>query len=137
MHDLILTNTWFKIRESHLITLKNGIHVSQTDLILTRKVNSRCCIDCKVIPGESVTTQCRLDQLDICIRRWRRRDIRQRNSRITWWDLKGEKQDVFKDKMIEEGKWNFDEDIKRMWNELAKCIKRVAKDILGESKGCG
>ena len=75
--------------------------------------------------------------LDICIRRWRRRDIRQRNPKIKWWGLKGEKQDVFKDKMIKEGKWNLDEGVDRMWNEMAKCIKRAAKDVLGESKGCG
>ena len=51
--------------------------------------------------------------------------------------MKGEKQDVFKDKMIKEGKWNLDEGVDRMWNEMAKCIKRAAKDVLGESKGCG
>ncbi len=57
--------------------------------------------------------------------------------RIKWWALKWEKQDVFKDKMIKEGKWNLDKDVDRIWNEMANCIKRVAKDVLGESKGCG
>jgi hypothetical protein len=39
--------------------------------------------------------------------------------------------------MIKEGKWNLDEDVDRMWNEMTNCIKKVAKDVLGESKGCG
>ena len=39
--------------------------------------------------------------------------------------------------MIKEGKWNLNEDVDMMWNEMANCIKRVAKDVLGESKGCG
>jgi len=37
--------------------------------------------------------------------------------------LKGEKQDVFKDKMIKKGKWNLDEDVDKMWNEMATCTK--------------
>jgi hypothetical protein len=51
--------------------------------------------------------------------------------------LMGEKQDMFKDKMIKERKWNLDEDVDKMRNEMANCIKRVAKDVLGESKGYG
>ena len=39
--------------------------------------------------------------------------------------------------MIKEGKWNLNEDVDMMWNEMANCIKRVAKDVLGESIGCG
>jgi hypothetical protein len=33
--------------------------------------------------------------------------------------------------MIKEGKYG------KMWNEMASCIKRVAKEILGKSKECG
>ena len=36
--------------------------------------------------------------------------------------FEGEKQDVFKDKMIKEGKWDVDEDTDKMWNEMANCI---------------
>jgi hypothetical protein len=37
--------------------------------------------------------------------------IRQRNQRMRWWGLKGEKQDVLKDKIIKESKWNLDKNI--------------------------
>lgn len=47
--------------------------------------------------------------------------------------LKGEKEDSFKDKMTKEGKWDLYEDVDNMWNETATCIKRVVKDVLGES----
>ena len=30
---------------------------------------------------------------------------------MRWWGLKGEKQDVFKDKIIKESKWNLDKNI--------------------------
>ena len=35
--------------------------------------------------------------------------------------------------MIKEGKWILDKDVDKMWND---CIKRVAKDALGESRRC-
>lgn len=35
----------------------------------------------------------------------------------------------------EEGKWNFEEETSVMWYKMANCIKRVAKDVFGESKG--
>jgi len=31
--------------------------------------------------------------------------IRQKYPRLRWWVLKGEKQDLFKDKMVEQGKY--------------------------------
>ena len=66
-----------------------------------------------------------------------KKSIRQRKTTIKWWDLKGVKQYVSKDKMITEGKWNLDEDVDKMCNKMANCIERVAIDVLGESKGCG
>ena len=42
-----------------------------------------------------------------------------------------------KNKMIKEGKWDLDKDDDKMWNEMTNCIKRVAKDVHRESKGCG
>lgn len=50
--------------------------------------------------------------------------------------MKGEKQDVFKDKLVKESMWDLDKDNVKMWNEMASCIKRVAKKVIGESKGC-
>ena len=66
-----------------------------------------------------------------------KKSIRQRKTTIKWWGLKGAKQYVSKGKMIIEGKWNLDEDVDKMWNKMANYIKRVAIDVLGESKGCG
>ena len=49
--------------------------------------------------------------------------------------MKGEKQVVFKGRMIE-SKWDLDEDFDRTWNEMTSCIKRVPKEVIGEYKGC-
>lgn len=48
-----------------------------------------------------------------------------------------ERNDVFKNKMFKEGKWDLYEYVNKMWNEMASCNKSVAKDVLGESEWCG
>ena len=68
-YDLILANTWFRKRESHLIIFRSVSNVSQIDFFLTRRVDRYSCINCKVVPGESVVTQHRLLVLDVRIRR--------------------------------------------------------------------
>ena len=40
---------------------------------------------------------------------------------------------MFKDKVIE-GEWNFKGETTTMWSQMAKCIRKVAKEVLGESK---
>ena len=59
-YDLILANTWFRKRVSHLITFKGGSSASQINFFLIRRVDRGSCIDCKVVPDESVVTQHRL-----------------------------------------------------------------------------
>ena len=39
--------------------------------------------------------------------------------------------------MIKEGKWNLDEYVDKMQNEMTNCVKRVVKDIIEKSKGYG
>ena len=37
--------------------------------------------------------------------------------------------------MVREADWKAQEDPNTIWNKIASCIKRVAKDVLGESRG--
>jgi hypothetical protein len=53
-YDLIIANTLFRKRVSHLVTFSSGQHYSQIDFILLRREDRRICLDCKVIPGECV-----------------------------------------------------------------------------------
>jgi hypothetical protein len=50
--DLMIANTFFRKRESHLVTFSSGQHCSQIDFVLMRRKDKRACLDCKVIPGE-------------------------------------------------------------------------------------
>ncbi|XP_043687611.1 craniofacial development protein 2-like [Telopea speciosissima] len=63
--DLCIANTFFEKRHEHLLTYKSGQHASQIDFFLTRRSDKLLCKNCKVIPGESLTTQHRLMVLDM------------------------------------------------------------------------
>jgi hypothetical protein len=54
-YDLIIANTLFRKRVSHLVTFSSGHH-SQIDFILARREDRHACLDCKVIPGECRTS---------------------------------------------------------------------------------
>ena len=55
--DFVTSNIYFKKRDEHLITYKSGTSRSQIDFFLIRKHDRLDYKDCKVIPGESLTTQ--------------------------------------------------------------------------------
>ena len=44
---------------------------------------------------------------------------------------------VFKEKVIEEGPWNNEGDANSIWEKMATCIRKVASEVLGVTKGSG
>ncbi|KAL5123966.1 Craniofacial development protein 2 [Glycine soja] len=111
--DVSIANTWFKKREEHLITYKSGGTCSQIDFFLTRKSDRKYCLNCKVIPGESLTTQHRALVMD------------------------GEKQGIFQQKIWEGWCGQSQGSANDMWNKMSQEIIKVAKETLGESRGFG
>jgi hypothetical protein len=71
-YDLMVANTFFRKKESHLITFSSGQHWSQIDFLLNRREERPNCMDCKVIPCECVITQHKLLVADfyfkVCVR---------------------------------------------------------------------
>ena len=59
-NKLVVANTHFKKRESHLITYESGPYRSQVDYILLRKHQQKFVKDAKVIPNEECVPQHRL-----------------------------------------------------------------------------
>jgi hypothetical protein len=59
-YDLIVANTLFRKRVSHLVTFSSGQHCNQIDFIIARREDRHTCLDCKVIPGECVVPQHKL-----------------------------------------------------------------------------
>ena len=58
--DPLIANTFFRKRESHLMTHSSVQHYSQIDFVLTRREDKRACLDCKAIPMECVVSQLKL-----------------------------------------------------------------------------
>jgi hypothetical protein len=82
-YDIMVANTFFRKKKSHLITFSSGQHSSQIDFVLTR-------MDCKVIPGECVLTQHKLLVADFYFQVYVRRDRGKKITRTRWWKLKGD-----------------------------------------------
>ena len=55
-YDLIVANTFFRKRDEHLISFKSGPNMSQIEFFLMKRIDRLTCKDCKVIPGESITS---------------------------------------------------------------------------------
>ncbi len=135
--DLTITNTCFKKREEHLITYKSGATHSQIDFFLIRKADRKICMDCKVIPGESLTTQHRVLVMDVRVKGKVKRRGHDKVSRIRWWQMKGEKHMIFQRKVLEGGFWEADGSANVMWNKMAEGIRKMARETFGESRGFG
>lgn len=59
-NNMVVNNTFFRKRQSHLITYESGPHSTQISYILSRKEHLKMVKDVKVIPGEECVTQHKL-----------------------------------------------------------------------------
>ena len=83
-----------------------------------RREDKRACVDCKVIPGESVVPQHKL-VADFRFQIRVQRDKRAKVARTKWWKLKGEAAQAFKERVIKEGPWEEGGDANSMWMRMA------------------
>ena len=51
--------------------------------------------------------------------------------------MKGKKVEIFRDKLLKEATWDLEDETNILWNKMGECVKRIAKGILGESRGKG
>jgi hypothetical protein len=96
-YDLIVVNTLFRRKVSHLVTFSSGQHCSQIDFILVRREDRHTCLDYKVIPGECVVPQHKLVVVDFRFRVRFQRSKRVQASGTKWWKLKEEATKMFKE----------------------------------------
>ncbi|SPT17945.1 unnamed protein product [Triticum aestivum] len=114
-YNMIVANTLFRKRESHLVTFCSGQHSSQIDFILSRREDRRACLDCKVASEE------------FGVSRGRRSE-----DKDTWWwndDVQKaikEKKDCFRHLYLDRSADNI---------EKYKMAKKTAKRAIGEARG--
>ncbi|XP_070029635.1 uncharacterized protein [Nicotiana sylvestris] len=133
--DLAIANSSFPKREEHLVTYQSSVAKTQIDYLLLRRGDRRWCVDCKVIPGETLATQHRLLVMDfgIMIRR-KKRSIRGR-PRIRWGALTKDKAQELEGKLSEMGAWRSSGDANTIWSTTVDCIRKAARDVLGLASG--
>jgi hypothetical protein len=83
-YDIIVANTLFRKRVSHLVTFSSGQHCSQINFILARREGRHACLNCKVIPGECVISQHKLVVADFRFRVHLQRSKRVQEPRTKW-----------------------------------------------------
>lgn len=138
-YDLGIMNTWFKKRESHLVTYRSGGHASQIDFFLVRNAWRKSYTNCKVIPGESTATQHRLVVLDFRGKGYFRKRRPPSEPRIKWWRLQGEIKEQFVAKVTTTHIWSDSMDlgmsVDSTWDRVEHILKHTAMESLGESRG--
>jgi hypothetical protein len=106
VYNLIVANTLFRKRVSHLVTFSSGQHCSQIDFILVRREDRHTSLDCKVIPGECVVPQHKLVVADFCFRVHLQRSKHVQAPRTKWWKLKEEAAKMFKERVLKKVTWH-------------------------------
>lgn len=88
--DLIIANTFFQKRTSHLITYTSRPNTSQIDFILLRKRDFPAVVDTKVIPSDCLAPQHKLVVTDLRVSVRRRANVTG-PATIKWWKLHKQK----------------------------------------------
>ncbi|XP_063537823.1 uncharacterized protein LOC134747173 [Cydia strobilella] len=135
-YSLKIVNTCFKKKTEHLITYKCAQHSTQIDYILTNNNMIKHYKDCKVIPGNALTSQHRLLVSIMKLPRPLQIYV-DRSERIKWKELHGPKKTKFFDNILA----YLDNDIKmtksanQMWSDFEEFCQKTARLNLGVSRG--
>ncbi|XP_046976367.1 craniofacial development protein 2-like [Vanessa cardui] len=136
LHNLAVVNTFFQKKDEHLITYKSGKFKTQIDYILADKSNIKQFKDCKVIPGEPLTSQHRLLIASMKLKRPIKIQT-PKTERIKWQEIHSEKGSAF-----QEGIRNFmtenppgNDSPNTTWSKFENRCLTLAKNVLGISKG--
>ncbi|XP_075085036.1 uncharacterized protein LOC142168275 [Nicotiana tabacum] len=107
------------------------------DLVIaySRKDDGGICIDYKAIPSENIATRHRLLLIDFEIKRERKKWIMYAQPKIKWGALIKDKSHELGEKLMAFGDWRSSRDASSMWARTADCIRKVAREVLGVSKG--
>ena len=129
--EMAVVNTYFKKREEHRVTYKNGGRSTQVDYIMCRRAYLKEIGDCKVIAGDNVAKQHRLLVCRMTLETRKRRTTKA-EPRIKWWKLK--KEDCCEEYREEirralGGKEELPDD----WTTTAKVVRDTARKVLGVS----
>ena len=131
--DMAVVNTYFKKKEEQRVTFKSGGRCSQVDYILCRRVNLKYVSDCKVVVGESITSQHRTVVCRMRLVVKEKKSVRL-EPKIKWWRLKEKDCQIkFRDE-VTQALGGVEEGIND-WTSMARVLKETARKALGVTSG--
>ena len=132
-NDLVIGNTRFKKRDSHLATYCSSSHRTQIDYILFRKNFSKAVRDVKVIPLEECAQQHNLVVCDFTVGL---PVVKKRKftPRIRTWKLRDptvqeEFQATFREKLAAHADTESDSPVEDMWIKLRSNLLEAATEV--------
>jgi hypothetical protein len=81
---------------------------------------------------------CVKDKLVVADFRFQLRLQRSKHVQVTmmkWWKLTKEAAKMFKERVLKEGSWHEGDDANNMWMKMFTCIRKVASEEFGVTKG--
>ncbi|XP_070032368.1 uncharacterized protein [Nicotiana tomentosiformis] len=133
--DLVIANSSLPKKREHLVTFRSSVAETQLDYLLCRKYDRGLCTDCKVIPSENLSTLHRLLVMNLEITRKRRKRAVYSQHRIKRGALTEAKAQELGVKLVIMGAWRSGGDASAIWTVTAQCIREVAREVSGVSKG--
>ncbi|KAF7703561.1 hypothetical protein C0J45_1013 [Silurus meridionalis] len=131
---IAVVNVYFKKKEDHRVTYKNGGRCTQVEYVLCRRCNLKEIGDWKVLTGDSVARQ---HWMVVCWmvlevkKKWRRATT---EKRLRWWKLKEEDCSVRFREEVRQGLGG-GEEVLEYWATTAEVIREAARKVLGVKSG--
>lgn len=133
--DMAVINSFYKKTENQYVTYSSGGTETQIDFILCKRNHLVEVKNCKVIKGESVSSQHRPVIVD-CDLKIKRKGKQLGERKIKWWKLKDiVLAEAFKSEVL--GRISTKEKANDWWETNSKVIMRVGEEILGRTSGKG
>ena len=131
--EMAIVNTYFQKKEEHRVTYKSGGRCTQVDYILCRRCNLKEIGDCKVIAGESVARQHRMQVCKMTLKVNKRQKARL-EPKIRWWKLKNTDCSSEFEAEVRNALKGSSEELKD-WISTAEIVRESARKVLGVTSG--
>ena len=131
--DLAIVNTYFKKKDEHRVTYKNGGKSTQVDYVMCRRRNLKEMCNCKVILNECVAKHHRMVvcKMALMVKKKKAEKVK---PKIRWWKLKETSyQEAFRQEVtrILGGK----DGLPYEWDKTAEMLRKTAETLLGVTFG--
>ncbi|KAJ8564703.1 hypothetical protein K7X08_001163 [Anisodus acutangulus] len=132
---MVITNSRFMKKDEHLVTFRSSVAKTLIDFLLLKKADKGHCKDCKVILREDLTTRHKLWVMDLEIKIEKKKMVVDDRLRIKLGSLTMTSANEMGERLMDKGDWGSSGNATGMWDKTANCIREVAREVFGVSRG--